>query len=93
MAKRTYNRRGRKTATKPVTTDKGRKQRVKGAETERRTGSKDRMTRGRGVTRTRTGAPRGASGPATAPQQGPSRRVSGMIGSRNTPEILKLNIY
>ena len=31
------------------------------------------MTRGRGVTRTRTGAPRGASGPATAPQQGPNR--------------------
>ena len=85
MTKRTYNRRGRKTATKPVTSDKGRKQRVKGAETERRTGSKDRMTRGRGVTRTRTGAPRGASGPATPPQQGPSRRVSGMIGSRTTP--------
>ena len=85
MAKRTYNRRGRKTATKPVTSDKGRKQRVKGAETERRTGSKDRVTRGRGVTRTRTGAPRGASGPATPPQQGPSRRVSGMIGSRTTP--------
>ena len=73
MAKRTYNRRGRKTASKPVTSDKGRKQRVKGAETERRTGSKDRVTRGRGVTRTRTGAPRGASGPRTAPQQGPNR--------------------
>ena len=84
MAKRTYNRR-KTTAKKPVTSDKGRKQRVKGAETERRTGSKDRVTRGRGVTRTRTGAPRGASGPATAPQQGPSRRVSGMIGSRTTP--------
>ena len=26
MAKRTYNRRGRKTASKPVTSDKGRKQ-------------------------------------------------------------------
>lgn len=85
MAKRTYNRRGRKTAKKPVTSDKGRKQRLKGAETERRTGSKDRVTRGRGVTRTRTGAPRGASGPANPPQQGPGRRVSGMIGSRNTP--------
>lgn len=80
MAKRTYNRRGRKTATKPVTSDKGRKQRVKGAETERRTGSKDRVTRGRGVTRTRTGAARGASGPATAPQQGPSRRTPTAIG-------------
>tara|TARA_A100001234_G_C12494728_1_gene329329 strand:- start:49 stop:660 length:612 start_codon:yes stop_codon:yes gene_type:complete len=84
MAKRTYNRR-KTTAKKPVTSDKGRKQRVKGAQTERRTGSKDRVTRGRGVTRTRTGAPRGASGPATPPQQGPSRRVTGMIGSRNTP--------
>lgn len=84
MAKRTYNRR-KTTAKKPVTSDKGRKQRVKGAQTERRTGSKDRVTRGRGVTRTRTGAPRGASGPATPPQQGPSRRVSGMIGSRTTP--------
>ena len=72
MAKRTYNRRPT-TAKKPVTSDKGRKQRVKGAETERRTGSKDRVTRGRGVTRTRTGAPRGASGPRTAPQQGPNR--------------------
>ncbi len=72
MAKRTYNRR-KTTAKKPVTSDKGRKQRVKGAETERRTGSKDRVTRGRGVTRTRTGAPRGASGPRTAPQQGPNR--------------------
>jgi len=85
MAKRTYNRRKKTTAKKPVTSDKGRKQRVKGAQTERRTGSKDRVTRGRGVTRTRTGAPRGASGPATPPQQGPSRRVSGMIGSRTTP--------
>ena len=82
MAKRTYNRRGRKTATKPVTSDKGRKQRVKGAETERRTGSKDRVTRGRGVTRTATGAPRGAQGPANPPQQGPMRKVSGLLGKR-----------
>ena len=80
MAKRTYNRRGRPTAKKPVTSDKGRKQRLKGAETERRTGSKDRVTRGRGVTRTRTGAPRGASGPANPPQQGPSRPTPTAIG-------------
>ena len=33
MAKRTYNRRGRTTAKKPVTSDKRRAQRVKGAET------------------------------------------------------------
>ena len=86
MAKRTYNRRGRKTAKKPVTSDKGRKQRVKGAQTERKTGSKDRVTRGRGVTRTRTGAPRGAQGPRTAPQQGPSRKPkAGLIGTRKTP--------
>ena len=82
MAKRTYNRRGRTTAKKPVTSDKRRAQRVKGSETARATGSKDRVTRGRGVTRNRTGAPRGAQGPRTAPQQGPSQRVSGLIGSR-----------
>lgn len=82
MAKRTYNRRKKTTAKKPVTSDKGRKQRVKGAETERRTGSKDRMTRGRGVSRTATGAPRGAQGPANPPQQGPMRKVSGLLGKR-----------
>jgi len=81
MAKRTYNRR-KTTAKKPVTSDKGRKQRVKGAQTERRTGSKDRVTRGRGVTRTATGAPRGAQGPANPPQQGPMRKVSGLLGKR-----------
>ena len=86
MAKRTYNRRGRKTSTTPVRNDgRGRAQRQKAAQVARDTGSKDRVTRGRGVTRTATGAPRGAQGPATPPQQGPSRRVSGMIGSRNTP--------
>ena len=90
MAKRTYNRRGRKTAKKPVTSDKGRKQRVKGAQTERKTGSKDRVTRGRGVTRTRTGAPRGAQGPRTAPQQGPSRKPQGgLIGTRKSPTTKK----
>ena len=82
MAKRTYNRRGRTTAKKPVTSDKRRAQRVKGSETARATGSKDRVTRGRGVTRTRTGAPRGAQGPRTAPQQGPNKKVSGIIGTR-----------
>ena len=86
MAKRTYNRRGRQTARTPVRNDgRGRQQRQKAAQVARDTGSKDRVTRGRGVTRTRTGAPRGAQGPATPPQQGPSRRVTGMIGSRTTP--------
>ena len=86
MAKRTYNRRGRQTAKTPVRNDgRGRVQRQKAAEIERRTGSPDRVTRGRGVTRTATGAPRGAQGPANPPQQGPSRRVTGMIGSRTTP--------
>ena len=80
MARRTYNRRGRTTAKKPVTSDKGRRQRLKGAQTERRTGSKDRVTRGRGVSRTATGAPRGAQGPRTAPAQGPSRRVPTTMG-------------
>jgi len=88
MAKRTYNRRGRTTAKKPVTSDKRRAQRVKGSETARATGSKDRVTRGRGVTRNRTGAPRGAQGPRTAPQQGPNRpsprnlTISGDTGRR-----------
>ena len=74
MAKRTYNRRGRQTAKTPVRNDgRGRVQRQKAAQVARDTGSKDRVTRGRGVTRTRTGAPRGAQGPRTAPQQGPNR--------------------
>lgn len=83
MAKRTYNRRGRKPAKTPVTSSARRPQRIKGAQTARRTGSKDKMT----VSGQRSikGGPRGAQGPANPPQQGPSRRVSGMIGSRNTP--------
>jgi len=81
MAKRTYNRRGRQTAKTPVRNDgRGRAQRVKAAQVARETGSKDRVTRGRGVTRTRTGAPRGAQGPANPPQQGPSRRVPTTMG-------------
>ena len=81
MAKRTYNRRGRQTAKTPVRNDgRGRQQRLKAAQVARETGSKDRVTRGRGVTRTRTGAPRGAQGPANPPQQGPSRRVPTTMG-------------
>jgi hypothetical protein len=81
MAKRTYNRRGRTTAKKPVRNDgRGRAQRLKAAQVARDTGSKDRVTRGRGVTRTATGAPRGAQGPRTAPVQGPSRRVPTTMG-------------
>lgn len=86
MAKRTYNRRGRQTAKTPIRNDgRGRKQRIKAAQVARDTGSKDRVTRGRGVSRTATGAPRGAQGPRTAPVQGPTRAVKGLIGSRNTP--------
>lgn len=86
MAKRTYNRRGRQTAKTPIRNDgRGRQQRIKAAQVARDTGSKDRVTRGRGVSRTATGAPRGAQGPRTAPVQGPSRAVKGLIGSRNTP--------
>ena len=83
MAKRTYNRRGRQTAKTPVTSSKRRPQRIKGAQTARRTGSKDKMT----VSGQRNikGGPRGAQGPATPPQQGPTRAVKGLIGSRNTP--------
>ena len=81
MAKRTYNRRGRQTAKTPVRNDgRGRVQRQKAAQVARDTGSKDRVTRGRGVTRTATGAPRGAQGPRTAPVQGPSRRVPTTMG-------------
>ena len=83
MAKRTYNRRGRTTAKTPVRNDgRGRVQRQKAAEIERRTGSKDRVTRGRGVSTKATGAPRGAQGPAKPPVQGPMRKVSGLLGKR-----------
>lgn len=90
MAKRTYNRRGRKTAKTPVTSSARRPQRIKGAQTARRTGSKDKMT----VSGQRNikGGPRGAQGPANPPQQGPSRRVptaiggdTGRRGGRNQP--------
>ena len=81
MAKRTYNRRGRQTAKTPVRNDgRGRTQRQTAARVARDTGSKDRVTRGRGVTRTATGAPRGAQGPANPPVQGPSRRTPTAIG-------------
>jgi hypothetical protein len=81
MAKRTYNRRGRQTAKTPVRNDgRGRTQRQTAARVARDTGSKDRVTRGRGVTRTATGAPRGAQGPRTAPVQGPSRRTPTAMG-------------
>ena len=83
MAKRTYNRRGRTTAKTPIRNDgRGRAQRQKAAEIERRTGSKDRVTRGRGVSTKPTGAPRGAQGPAKPPVQGPMRKVSGLLGKR-----------
>ena len=81
MAKRTYNRRGRQTAKKPIRNDgRGRTQRLKAAQVARDTGSKDRVTRGRGVTRTATGAARGAQGPATPPVQGPSRPTPTAMG-------------
>ena len=81
MAKRTYNRRGRQTAKTPVRNDgRGRAQRQTAARVARDTGSKDRVTRGRGVSRTATGAPRGAQGPRTAPVQGPSRRTPTAMG-------------
>ena len=87
MAKRTYNRRGRQTAKTPVTSSKRRPQRIKGAQTARRTGSKDKMT----VSGQRNikGGPRGAQGPANPPVQGPSRRtptaMSGDTGRRGGP--------
>ena len=81
MAKRTYNRRGRQTAKTPIRNDgRGRAQRQTAARVARDTGSRDRVTRGRGVSRTRTGAPRGAQGPANPPVQGPSRRTPTAIG-------------
>lgn len=90
MAKRTYNRRGRQTAKTPVTSSKRRAQRIKGAQTARRTGSRDKMT----VSGQRNikGGPRGAQGPANPPVQGPSRRTptaiggdTGRRGGRNQP--------
>ena len=81
MAKRTYNRRGRQTAKAPIRNDgRDRTQRLKAAQVARDTGSKDRVTRGRGVTRTATGAARGAQGPATPPVQGPSRPTPTAMG-------------
>lgn len=98
MAKRTYNRRGRMIAKTPVRGDvkgrpegAGRKQRQTAAKVARQTGSKDRVTRGRGVTRKPVGAPRGAAGPATPPQQGPNRALprnitmGGPKGPRTAP--------
>ena len=88
--KRSYNRRGRQTAKTPVTSSKRRPQRIKGAQTARRTGSKDKMT----VSGQRNikGGPRGAQGPANPPVQGPSRRTptamggdTGRRGSANQP--------
>ena len=78
MAKRTYNRRGRQTAKTPVTSSKRRPQRIKGAQTARKTGSKDKMT----VSGQRNikGGPRGAQGPGNPPQQGPSRRTPTAMG-------------
>ena len=87
MAKRTYNRRGRKTAKTPVTSSARRPQRIKGAQTARKTGSRDKMT----VSGQRNikGGPRGAQGPANPPVQGPSRRVPTTMGGdtgRRIPE-------
>ena len=78
MAKRTYNRRGRQTAKTPVTSSRRRPQRIKGAQTARRTGSKDKMT----VSGQRNikGGARGAQGPANPPVQGPSRRTPTAMG-------------
>ena len=78
MAKRTYNRRGRQTAKTPITSSKRRPQRIKGAQTARRTGSRDKMT----VSGQRNikGGPRGAQGPANPPVQGPSRRTPTAMG-------------
>jgi hypothetical protein len=87
MAKRTYNRRGRQTAKTPVTSSKRRPQRIKGAQTARRTGSKDKMT----VSGQRNikGGPRGAQGPANPPVQGPSRRTPTAIGGDTGRRIPK----
>ena len=90
MAKRTYNRRGRQTAKTPVTSSKRRPQRIKGAQTARRTGSKDKMT----VSGQRNikGGPRGAQGPANPPVQGPSRRTPTAIGGDTGRKNVKTNI-
>jgi len=83
------NRRGRK-----VTSSADRSKRAKKASAPKPTSSSTR-SRGRGTGSKRltsasdrvnkkpiTGGPRGAQGPRTAPQQGPSRPVKGLIGSR-----------
>lgn len=78
------NRRGRR-----VTTSATRSKRSKQSTAPKPTSSSTRSTQkgkstkvttGRGQTRT---PPRGAQGPRTPPVQGPSRRVTGIIGTRN----------
>ena len=95
MAKITGSRnRYQRRTNQPVTSSSRRAARIRGAQTARRTGSPDRMTRGgqgnkgsakvttgRGVrTNPATGPARGAQGPRTAPVQGPSRRTPSAIG-------------
>lgn len=85
------NRRGRK-----VTSSADRSKRAKKASAPKPTSSSTR-SRGKGTGSTKvtsdktrvtkspvSSAPRGAQGPATPPQQGPSQRVSGLIGSRGS---------
>ena len=76
--KRTYNRRGRKTAKTPVTSSARRPQRIKGAQTARKTGSKDKMTvSGQRSIRWPSWCPRSSY---SSTQQGPSRRTPTAIG-------------
>ena len=81
------NRRGRR-----VTTSATRSKRIKASTAPKPTSSATRNRRGSGaksrpVVTQSAGRPSGAQGPRTAPQQGPSRKVSGRLDSarRTTP--------
>lgn len=66
-----------KKASAPKPTSSSTRSRGSGTGSRRVTSDSDRVTK-----KPITGGPRGAQGPRTAPQQGPSRRVTGLIGSR-----------
>jgi len=66
-----------KKASAPKPTSSSTRSRGKGTGSKKVTSSSDRVTK-----KPLSGGPRGAQGPRTAPQQGPSRPVKGLIGSR-----------
>ena len=75
---RTVNLSSKRSSLKPVDSKTERNARQGNPKNVIKPGPKGKAVRKNPV----TGPPRGAQGPATPPQQGPSKRVSGLIGSR-----------